>query len=162
MAPPTRAAQPSNAAAAVGSGGSWLQTLYNVALVLFLIWWFAPMLGINIFGSGSFIAASERIKNGEAVLVDIREAGEWSSGVAEPAYLLSMSALNSNSKGWQNFLRENKGKEIIVYCRSGTRAMGVRSTLSGKGFKATNLGSFNGWVNAGLPTRQPTQEELRG
>ena len=50
----------------------------------------------SLFTSAPRLAPHEcaqRIRAGEAVLIDVREPGEWSSGVAEHAVLLSLTDL---------------------------------------------------------------------
>ena len=75
--------------------------------------------------AGDILPASEaasRVAAGTAVLVDVREPGEWADGgVAEPANLLSLSDLRGDRTGWKSFLAENKDKALILYCRSGNR-----------------------------------------
>ena len=98
--------------------------------------------------------AAQLVADGKAVLVDVREASEWQeSGVALPAVLLPMSDYKGDQKLWKPFLANNAGKEIILYCRSGTRSESVAADLALKGITAANLGSLKAWTAAGLPTR---------
>lgn len=99
--------------------------------------------------------ADARVKAGTAVLVDVREPGEWSGGVAEPARLCSLSDLRGDRAQWKTVLEENKGKEFIVYCASGARSGIVAGMLRKEGFEAVNAGGFGGWRSAGLPVRVP-------
>lgn len=99
--------------------------------------------------------AAQRISDGSAVLVDVREPSEWAeTGVAEPAYLLSKSSLEDGSGEWKSFLAQNKEKEIYLICRSGSRAGQIARALTQQGLRATNLGGFSAWKKAGLPTRE--------
>lgn len=99
--------------------------------------------------------AAKLVADGKAVLVDIREPGEWAeSGVAAPAVLLPKSDFDGDQKQWKEFLANNEGKQVIVYCRSGTRCQIVGDALAAKGVKVANAGGFKGWVEAGLPTRK--------
>ena len=108
--------------------------------------------------AGDILPASEaasRVAAGTAVLVDVREPGEWADGgVAEPANLLSLSDLRGDRTGWKSFLAENKDKELILYCRSGNRSGIAARILTKEGFNVANAGGFRDWVAAGLPTRQ--------
>jgi len=99
--------------------------------------------------------ANAAIQAGTAVLVDVREPSEWSSGVAKPAALLAMSDLRGSRTAWKPFLEKNRGKQIIVYCASGARSGSVASLLKKEGHNAVNLGGFSRWSSAGLPTRRP-------
>lgn len=99
--------------------------------------------------------ASQRIATGTAVLVDVREPGEWqSTGVAGPAVLLSKSSFEEGSKEWKEFLARNRDKEIILMCRSGNRSGQLARILAQQGLRTTNLGGFSSWKAAGLETRQ--------
>jgi rhodanese-related sulfurtransferase len=97
----------------------------------------------------------EKVKAGQAVLVDIREPSEYATGVAEPALLLPMSDLNGSREKWNPALAKHKDKEWFVYCRSGTRASMVVATLQKEGIRAKNAGGFSSWKSAGLPVKSP-------
>lgn len=99
--------------------------------------------------------AGERVASGAAVLVDVREPGEWASGVAAPALLLPLSDLRGSRTLWGPALEANRGKELILYCASGTRSGLAAAQLRREGFPVRNAGSFGGWRAAGLPVRQP-------
>ncbi|MFD2256708.1 rhodanese-like domain-containing protein [Luteolibacter algae] len=99
--------------------------------------------------------AMDQIKEGKAVLVDVREPSEWAeSGVAEPAKLLAKSDFDGARKLWKPFLQKNKDKKIIVYCRSGARAGAVANALAEEGIDVANSGSLQNWIDAGLPIRK--------
>jgi rhodanese-related sulfurtransferase len=109
------------------------------------------------------IAASEAAKlveSGKAVLVDCREPSEWKDGgVAKPAVLLPKSDFDGDQKQWKEFLAQNKGKQVIVYCRAGGRASAVATALEKQGVKAASVGGLKDWTAAGLPTRQAKESE---
>ena len=99
--------------------------------------------------------AAQRVKDGKAVLVDVREPSEWAeTGVAAPAVLLPMSDLQGERKLWQPFLDQNAGKEILLYCRSGNRSGQVAAKLAQEGQTVATVGGFKEWTDAGLPTRK--------
>lgn len=98
--------------------------------------------------------AAKRVAGGQAVLVDVREPGEWAeTGVAAPAVLLAKSDFDGAQKDWKPFLEQNAGKEIILCCRSGHRSGLVAAVLAEKGLRVANAGGFKDWQAAGLPTR---------
>lgn len=99
--------------------------------------------------------AAQRVAEGTAVLVDVREPAEWSGGVAQPAVLCSLSDLRGDRTQWKKVLEANKDKELIVYCASGARSGVAASILRKEGFNVVNAGGFSRWRNAGLPVRQP-------
>lgn len=98
--------------------------------------------------------AAKLVAEGKAVLVDCREPAEWQDGgVAAPAALLPKSDFDGDQKQWKEFLEKNKGKQIVVYCRSGGRAGAVSKALNEQGIPAASLGGLKDWTAAGLPTR---------
>lgn len=104
--------------------------------------------------------AAKLVENGKAVLVDCREPAEWQeSGVAKPATLLAKSDFDGEQKQWKEFLAKNKGKQVIVYCRSGGRAGTVAAALGKQGVNAVNMGGLKDWTAAGLPTRKADEKK---
>jgi len=100
-------------------------------------------------------AAAKLVAEGKAVLVDVREPAEWAdTGVVATATLLAKSDFDGAQKEWKPFLEKNAGKEIILYCRSGTRAGIIAKALAAQGIKVANAGGFKAWVDAGQPTRK--------
>jgi rhodanese-related sulfurtransferase len=104
--------------------------------------------------------AAKLVAEGKAVLVDCREASEWAdTGVAAPATLLPKSDFDGDKKLWKEFLAKNKGKQVILYCRSGGRAGTVAAALNEQGVTASNAGGFKDWTAAGLPTRKADEKK---
>ena len=123
------------------------------------------LLGILAIGSVAASAAevprvtpeeaARRVAAGEAVLIDVREPGEWTeSGVAAPAELLPMSDFNGEQKLWKPFLAKNAGKQLLLYCRSGNRSGRVAQKLAEQNVPVANAGAFKDWHAAGLPVRK--------
>jgi len=99
--------------------------------------------------------AAQRVADGKAVLIDVREPKEWAeTGVAAPAALLPLSDLNGDRKQWKEFLEKNRDKELILYCRSGSRSGRAAKLLAEEGYRTLNAGGFQDWQAAGLPTRK--------
>ena len=104
--------------------------------------------------------AAKLVADGKAVLVDVREPKEWAeTGVAAPAVLLAKSDFDGEQKDWKPFLEKNGGREIILYCRSGSRSAKVAEALAKKGLKVSNAGGFKEWVDAGLPVRKVEEKK---
>jgi rhodanese-related sulfurtransferase len=93
--------------------------------------------------------ATAAVAAGRAALVDVREAGEWKSGVAAGAVLLPLSDLQGKRVLWQTFLERNRGRRLLLYCQSGTRSGFAAARLRREGFDAVNLGTLLGWRLAG-------------
>jgi rhodanese-related sulfurtransferase len=99
--------------------------------------------------------AAQRVADGQAVLIDVREPKEWAeTGVAAPATLLPLSDLNGDRKQWKAFLEKNRDKELILYCRTGSRSGRAAKLLAEEGYRTLNAGGFSDWQAANLPTRK--------
>lgn len=96
------------------------------------------------------------LNNDFAVLVDVREDTEIADGMAARAKWLPVSKIESDPAALDEFLKSvPKDKEIVFYCRSGSRAGSVAKQVAAKGYKVANMGGFHDWVAAGLPTEKP-------
>jgi rhodanese-related sulfurtransferase len=103
----------------------------------------------------SLEAAMAALKAGQAVLVDIREPVEWSAGVAKNAALLPFSDLRGPREKWRAFLEKNRGKQLLLYCHSGSRSGLAASLLRQEGRPAVNAGTLRDWDRAGWPICAP-------
>jgi len=99
--------------------------------------------------------AAARVAAGKAVLVDVREAGEWeATGVVASAHLLALSDLRGPRARWKPFLEANREKELIFYCRSGGRSGQAARLLAEEGFRTANAGGLKDWIADGQPLRK--------
>ena len=99
--------------------------------------------------------AAEKVKSGEAILIDVREPAEWTeTGVVATAHLLPLSDLRGDRVAWEAFLKENVGRELILYCRSGNRSGQAAQVLAEEGYLTANAGGFPEWVAAAQPLRK--------
>lgn len=102
------------------------------------------------------VDAKAALAAGTAVLVDVREPGEWSAtGVAKQAALLPFSDLRGGRARWRPFLEEHRGRRLLLYCASGARSGLAARTLRGEGFDAVNAGSLRDWDKADWPICRP-------
>lgn len=118
----------------------------------------AVFLLVRYFLAGPSITPAEaaaRVAAGNAVLIDVREPGEWTGGVAEPAVLCSFSDLRGMRAQWSKVLEANRGKQLILYCASGARSGLAAGMLRKEGFEAFNCGGMGSWHGADLPVRRP-------
>ncbi len=101
--------------------------------------------------------AYEEISTGEAVALDIREPVEWErhieGALQVPRGLLEFVADPTSPR---HNAELDPSRRVIVYCRSGTRAVLAAQTLRTMGFEnVANLdGGLGGWTEAGLPTEE--------
>jgi rhodanese-related sulfurtransferase len=101
--------------------------------------------------------AAARVRAGEALLVDVRESREWSSGVAEHAVLLPLSDLSGPRAQWKSFLAAHDGRELLCYCAAGGRSAIAARILAAEGFRTANAGSIAEWASAGWPVVPPAK-----
>lgn len=102
----------------------------------------------------SLAEAKAALAAGTAVLIDLREPGEWTAtGVAQQAARLPFSDLRGARAQWRPFLEQNKGRKLLLYCASGTRSGLAARQLRAEGFDAINAGSLRRWQNSGWPVQ---------
>lgn len=117
---------------------------------------FKSLTGAPGADMASVIAAAAA---GEALLIDVREAGELrATGKAKGAVHLPLSTLSLTadpaSGNFSKHLAKARkaGTPIHVYCASGARSGRAVGLLKGFGFASVdNLGGFQDWVRAGGP-----------
>jgi rhodanese-related sulfurtransferase len=81
-------------------------------------------------------------------LLDVRTQGEHDEEHLEGAKLIPLSELKSRLSE----LEAEKGKELIVYCRTGSRSASASELLSQQGYKVANVeGGISAWQSAGKP-----------
>jgi rhodanese-related sulfurtransferase len=97
----------------------------------------------------------DRVRSGDALLVDVREPGEWTQGVAENAVLLPLTDLTGGRTHWKQFLADATGREVFLYCAAGGRSGIAARILAHEGFRAANTGALNDWAAAGWPIVEP-------
>lgn len=97
-------------------------------------------------------AALQLINHKNAVLLDVREEGEYKLGHILNSTLIPLGQLN----GRVNELERYKERPIVVICRSGNRSGSACMTLGKHGFAQTyNLaGGITAWQKANLPVKK--------
>jgi DMSO/TMAO reductase YedYZ molybdopterin-dependent catalytic subunit/rhodanese-related sulfurtransferase len=81
-----------------------------------------------------------------ALLIDVREPGEWQAGHVAQAWLLPMGQVARHRGDLPH------DRRIVVVCRSGGRSAAVAEALRVWGLDAVNLsGGMTAWGLAGLP-----------
>lgn len=91
-----------------------------------------------------------RLMNHEdAVVLDVREDGEFKEGHVINARHIPVGVLESRCNELETF----KEKPLIVYCRSGQRAAKASSILQRQGFKFVYKlnGGIMAWTGANMP-----------
>ncbi|OHD15122.1 MAG: hypothetical protein A2Y38_11420 [Spirochaetes bacterium GWB1_59_5] len=107
--------------------------VFGAALVLYFAW---KRFGPNHAASGKVIL--EKIAGG-AIIIDVRTAGEFSSGAYPKARNIPLDVLGSKFDKIGA-----KDKSVIVYCASGSRSAQAAKMLKAAGFTGvTNAGGFH-------------------
>lgn len=97
--------------------------------------------------------AFKMIGDNSAIIVDVRELSEQQTGRIKNALSLPMSVMDKDKPSFDKIVEGyDKNKTVILYCHSGRRAGLVGTELEQRGFKVLNLGGFEAWKTAGLPT----------
>ena len=90
--------------------------------------------------------AAKALAEAGALMLDVREPGEWQAGHAPQASHLPMGQVLDRRSNLPQDCR------IVVVCRSGGRSAAVTESLRAWGFDAVNLsGGMCAWDLAGLP-----------
>ena len=88
-----------------------------------------------------------RMQSGEAILIDIREPGEYAREHIRGARLVPAGSIDAHD------FEAETGKVAVFTCRSGNRTALNAARLLAKGFRETYVldGGLDGWKKAGLP-----------
>ena len=97
----------------------------------------------------STLEATQMINREDALVLDVREPVEFSSGHMLGAKNIPLASIETRA----GELDKHKAKPVIVLCADGSRASKAAAALRARGFaKVVNLsGGFPDWQQAGLP-----------
>ncbi len=121
--------------------------LYTIiAAVLFFI--IKKALLIRSIKHYSPVDASQKLRKGNnAVLLDVRTFKERKRESIKGSFHIPLLEINSKAAKLKKF----KGKEIICYCKTGSRSLSAASKLKKHGFTVANLkGGMIQWNAVGL------------
>jgi rhodanese-related sulfurtransferase len=90
-------------------------------------------------GAGDARAKARQMVEGGALLLDVRSPGEFSGGHIEGALNIPVDQLGARVG------ELDKGRSVVVYCRSGARSEAARGLLAQAGFEVHNLGPMSAW-----------------
>jgi rhodanese-related sulfurtransferase len=97
--------------------------------------------------------AKEMIDRGGLFILDVRRPDEYASGHIKNSTLLAVQDIPANELNIK--LKElPEDRNILVYCRSGSRSVAASTVLVDNGFSHVyNMQTgINGWINAGYET----------
>jgi len=111
-----------------------------------LIW---PMIAGGTVAHLTPAEATLLMNREDALVLDVRETGEWSSGHITGARHITLAQLDKHLSELDKF----KGKPIIVVCATGNRSSSACGQLKKHGFdKVYSLGGgIAGWRDSSLP-----------
>lgn len=97
--------------------------------------------------------ATRLINREDAVVLDVREPGEYGAGHVVGAKNVPLARLES---GGADLAGKRKDRPVIVYCDSGSRGSKAATALKAQGYtRVLNLsGGLAGWQQAGLPVEK--------
>ena len=115
-----------------------------------LLAWTFLQAGLQKFKQIAPLAVVNLINHEDAVVVDVREKNEYSTGHVINSLHIPLGSLSQHLK----ILGKNKQRAIVVACQSGSRSASACNTLIKNGFE--NLynmkGGMSAWQSADLPT----------
>lgn len=101
------------------------------------------------------LEAKMLLDSNKAIIVDVREPQETSSGIVPGALLLPMSVMDKHPDTFKKIVSDfSKNKTVIVYCASGRRSQIVGSEIQTLGYRVLNMKSFTLWKEAGFDIKK--------
>ena len=99
----------------------------------------------------SLETVKENVKAGKAVIVDVREQGEWNAGHLKGAILAPKSKLTAEAEAAELIKKLPKDKILYTHCKGGGRALTCGEILKKQGFDVRPLKSgFDQLIQAGF------------
>lgn len=117
--------------------------------ILVAIGWFELRRFTRGYKDISPSQAVQLINHGNALLLDVREDNEVSTGKIQGAKHIALGILKQRIDD----LKDYKSKPVIAYCRSGTRSSQACDMLTKNNFENVYelKGGLIAWENANLP-----------
>ena len=125
--------------------------LFGVAVAsgAMLLW---PLVGRLIGATVPHVGLNEAVRlinRRDALVIDVRDAGEYAAGHIAKSRHIPAAELNGRVAELDKF----KGRPVLVSCQAGTRAQRACAALSKAGFKEVFVleGGIAAWQQAGMP-----------
>jgi len=98
-------------------------------------------MSVRTIRADELSALLDEIKEGDCVLLDVRERSEFESSHIPLAILMPVSELERRQE------ELDPEKKVVLYCRSGNRSKRAADLLASKGFKDINVleGGITNW-----------------
>ena len=93
------------------------------------------------------------LPDGDAAIIDVREASEWEQGHLPGAVHISKSYVEQQIEA----AVPDRDAPVVLYCAGGVRSLFAAQTLQQLGYSnvASMSGGFQAWKSAGLPWEAP-------
>jgi len=134
---------------------NWMLVAVAVASGSMLLW---PLVRKGTGGPWvSTARAVELINREDALVLDVRDPGEYGAGHILGAKNLALARIEEGG----GELAKRKERPVIVYCDRGQRSRGAIAVLGKQGFERVYVlrGGFAAWREAGLPVQKaPAQK----
>jgi rhodanese-related sulfurtransferase len=135
--------------------------------------WTLSLVALSLFSLPAFAQESEKhtkdsletvkknIADGKAVLIDVREKGEWDAGHLKVAKLLEMSRFSDIEKQKEVAEKElDKSKIIYTHCKAGGRCASVAEILKKFGYDVRALKpGYEDLLKTGFEKAEPAKKE---
>ena len=116
-----------------------------------LVW---PWISRGLSGASEVgpLEAVQLINRKDAVMLDVREPGEFSAGHAPNAKNVPLGQLDKRLREIEKF----KARPVVVTCQTGSRSHAATSALRKAGFSDVVVlsGGFGAWQQANLPVEK--------
>ena len=124
---------------------TWILILAVIATGVMLFW---PLLSRSRAGGIATTEAVRLVNREKAVLIDVREPGEFAAGRIEGSRNIPLGRLDAAGE-----LPKNKSLPIILVCATGKRAARAAKALEAKGYAKPLVlaGGVEAWRAANLP-----------
>ena len=123
-----------------------------VSVALFLFGFVRIAMGQDLTHTkDSLDAVKQNVKSGKAVIVDVREQGEWDAGHLKGAILAPLSKLKNESQATELLKLLPKDKVIYTHCKAGGRSLTCGDILKAHGYDVRPLKpGYDDLVKAGF------------
>jgi rhodanese-related sulfurtransferase len=102
--------------------------------------WFQPVSAEDLTHTKDTLeTVKKNVKEGKAVIVDVREQKEWDEGHIAGAVLMPKSKLDIEKEAAALVQKLDKAKIIYTHCKAGRRALACGDILKKQGFDVRPL-----------------------
>jgi phage shock protein E len=97
-------------------------------------------------GESTPVLARRLVRDQGGLLLDVRSPEEFESGHVEGAKLVPHDEVGARIDEIASWQDDDRGKPIVVYCRSGNRSKQAKQALEQAGFtQVIDLGGMSSW-----------------